>query len=82
MATEGRSGPTSQDPDLGFGARTERVETQADPHPCGRGADAAPQLGAVPMPALLERVDEAPFVGRTAALRRLRAALAERAVRQ
>ena len=72
---EGRSGPTSHDPDLGFGGQTRRAEAQADPRPrglAGAATDAAPQLGAVPMPALLERVDKAPFVGRTAALRRLR----------
>ena len=71
MATEGRSGPTSHDSDFGFGCQARRAEAQADAL-IGAATDAAPQLGAVPMPALLERVDKAPFVGRTAALRRLR----------
>ena len=72
---EGRSGPTSHDRDLGLAGQTRRAEAQDDLRPrglAGAATDAALQVGAVPMPAFLERVDRAPFVGRTGALRRLR----------
>jgi len=72
---EGRSGPTSHDRDLGLAGQTRRADAQDDLRPrglAGAATDAALQVGAVPMPAFLERVDRAPFVGRTGALRRLR----------
>src|SRR4051794_17201246 len=70
---EGRTGLGSFGPELRSGDPSRRGEPVADAGLVGRGAGGAEQTSRPPpLPAALARADEAPFVGRTEALARLR----------
>src|SRR3954468_6590623 len=72
---EGRTGPGAFSPELGSGDPSRRGEPAAGARLGGHAADGAGptnRLVPPPLPAALARADEAPFVGRVDALRRLR----------
>src|SRR3954469_12609040 len=69
---EGRTGLGSFGPELRYGDPSPRSEPVADAGLVGRAAGGAEQTSRPPLPAALARADEAPFVGRTEALARLR----------
>src|SRR4051794_864145 len=67
---EGRIGPSASGPDVGSGDPSRRGEPAAGERAVG-GVEKTSTL-VPPLPAALARADEAPFVGRAEALRRLR----------
>src|SRR3954469_696861 len=67
---EGRIGPSASGPDVGSGDPSRRGEPAAGERAVGGVEKTSPLVP--PLPAALARADEAPFVGRTEALARLR----------
>jgi hypothetical protein len=76
VTTKGRSGPGEVDQPLQLGARDQEhgsSDVEADAGAAAPTADAAQApRGSVPLPAVLARLEDSPFIGRAAALRRLR----------